>query len=80
MANMESILTSLNQHLEKALELLKSKDMKQELHDSLHNHDEGALPSASAIALANKTIDCLHEIEQLLEPRHLVLADHFLGT
>lgn len=76
---MEDTLITLNQHLGKALEVLKSEDVKQELHKSLHNHDEGVLPSASATALANKIIDRLHEIEQLLEPGHLVLADHFLG-
>jgi hypothetical protein len=79
-ANLEGALSSLNEHLEKALKVLNSDLVKQELHDVLHGYDEGVLPSASAAALANETIDRLHEIEQLLEPRHLVLADHFLGT
>lgn len=79
-ARIESTLITLNQHLEKVLEVLKSEEVKQELHESLHNHNKGVLPSSSAAALANATIDRLHEIEQLLEPGHLVLADHFLGT
>jgi hypothetical protein len=79
-ANLEAALSSLNEHLGKALGVLRTEPVNQELHDALHNHREGVLPSASAAALANETIDRLHEIEQLLEPSHLVLADHFLGT
>ncbi|KAL2842716.1 pyridoxal phosphate-dependent transferase [Aspergillus pseudoustus] len=46
---------------------------------ALHNHSEGKLPDVALGELAGKTIDLLHQIEQLLEPSSLVLADHFLG-
>jgi hypothetical protein len=77
---MEETLTSLNLYLEKTLNILNSELVKAELHGALHNHDEGVLPSASAISLANKTTDLFHAIDHLLEPGHLVLADHFLGV
>ena len=76
---MDETLCSLNIQLKKALELLKSPKISQQLHDSLHNHEPGVLPIASSVALANQSIDLIHEVEQLLEPGHLVLADHFLG-
>ncbi|KIA75384.1 hypothetical protein HK57_00103 [Aspergillus ustus] len=46
---------------------------------ALHNHSEGKLPDAALSELAGKTVDLLHQVEQLLEPSSLVLADHFLG-
>ncbi|KAJ9488964.1 hypothetical protein VN97_g4316 [Penicillium thymicola] len=76
---MEETLLSLNSYLEKTVELLKREDIRQQLENSLHNHEPGVLPSANAAALANQSIDLLHQVEQLLEPGHLVLADHFFG-
>jgi hypothetical protein len=76
---MEETLWSLNDHLEKTFKLLQSPKISKELHAALHNHEPGLLPSVTGTALANRSIDLLHQIEQLLEPGHLVLADHFLG-
>ncbi|PVH97233.1 S-adenosyl-L-methionine-dependent methyltransferase [Periconia macrospinosa] len=62
---MASELTSLNTRLEHVLGTLKS--------------EAGALPDPELRRLANQSIDLLHQIEQMLEPGYLVLADHFLG-
>ena len=77
---MEETFISLNRHLGSVLEFLQSDALEQELKVALHNHDEGALPSLKMAEITSKTIDLLHSIEQLIEPGHLVLADHFLGT
>lgn len=77
---MEEALESLNVHLEHTLQHFNGNHIQRELQEALHNHGENSLPRAEIAALANKSIDLLHEIEQLLEPAHLVLADHFLGT
>lgn len=42
-------------------------------------HTDKDLPDSAVEALAGKAINILHETKQLLEPGHLVLADHFLG-
>ncbi|KAI4641281.1 hypothetical protein J4E93_008160 [Alternaria ventricosa] len=76
---MASTLTSLNTHLEDVLRTLKSQAVSQELQKGLHDHTKGSLPDPELQRLANKSIDLLHEIEQMLEPGYLVLADHFLG-
>jgi len=76
---MASVLTSLNTQLEDVLHTLKSDPVSQELQKGLHDHAKGALPDPELKSLANKSIDLLHQIEQMLEPGYLVLADHFLG-
>lgn len=75
---MEATLHLLNAHLEAVRDQLKG-DLQEELQKSLHDHTEGALPYTSHASLSSQSIDMLHEIEQLLEPGQLVLADHFLG-
>ncbi|GIJ88188.1 hypothetical protein Asppvi_007106 [Aspergillus pseudoviridinutans] len=42
-------------------------------------HPDQELPDSALEVLAGKAINLLHETQQLLEPAHLVLADHFLG-
>ncbi|KAF3483159.1 uncharacterized protein GIQ15_02483 [Arthroderma uncinatum] len=42
-------------------------------------HTDKDLPDPALEILAGKAINVLHETQQLLEPGHLVLADHFLG-
>ncbi|EGE04741.1 hypothetical protein TEQG_08680 [Trichophyton equinum CBS 127.97] len=42
-------------------------------------HTDKDLPDSAVEVLAGKAINILHETKQLLEPGHLVLADHFLG-
>ena len=43
-------------------------------------HDSEKLPDKKIVPLAAKAVDVLHDIEQMLQPAQLVLADHFLGT
>ena len=75
---MEETLLLLNAHLDTTLKLLQTPKISDNLRD-LHNQEPGRLPSATGTALANRSIDLLHQVGQLLEPGHLVLADHFLG-
>lgn len=76
---MESLLQELNSHLRGVRDLLHGK-LQDELQKRLHNHEEGVLPDKELVYLAAESIDLLHSIEQMLEPGHLVLADHFLGN
>lgn len=76
---MEDILQSLNSQLSSVRNQLKGK-LHGELQDLLHNHDKGVLPDSRIANLAAQSIDLLHDVEQMLEPGHLILADHFLGS
>lgn len=75
--NCKAVLADLKYALQVALDTLKREPVKSELHDALHNDD--SLPDKAMASLAAETIDLLAETQQLLEPGHLVLADHFLG-
>lgn len=75
---MEGVLQVLNEHLRGAQELLQGP-LKNEVQQRLHNHDLGVLQDKELEKMASESIDLLHSIEQILEPGHLVLADHFLG-
>lgn len=76
---MEDILQNLNRQLGSVRDQLKG-ELQEELQARLHNHDEGVLPESRIASVAAHAIDLLHEIEQMLEPGHFVLADHFLGS
>lgn len=76
---MEYTLQSLNKQLASVRDQLKGK-LRDELQTRLHNHDKGVLPDSRIASVAAQSIDLLHEVEQMLEPGHLVLADHFLGS
>ncbi|KAL6788112.1 putative O-methyltransferase [Trichoderma sp. SZMC 28012] len=75
---MDYLLQELNTHLRSVQGHLQGK-LHDELQKRLHNHEEGVLPDKELGQLATESIDLLHSIEQMLEPGHLVLADHFLG-
>ena len=77
---MSTVLTALNAYLTHVLADLNSPSTRSEICSKLHNHNKGALPDRELSQLADRSIDLLHEIEQKLEPGHLVLADHFLGA
>jgi hypothetical protein len=47
------------------------------LQDALHNPD--SLPDQDMHQLAAETLDLLEEVRLLLEPRPMILADHFMG-
>ncbi|KAI1435781.1 S-adenosyl-L-methionine-dependent methyltransferase [Xylaria sp. CBS 124048] len=73
---MESILQQLVYSLKSTSQRL-SGDLNQSLNAALH--DDSKLPDRKASLLAAEALDLLSEIRLLLEPGHLVLADHFLG-
>ncbi|KAF2179237.1 putative O-methyltransferase [Zopfia rhizophila CBS 207.26] len=62
-------LKSASTHLHGSAKLL----LQSALHDT-HN-----LPDQKTEKLASQALDLLSEVRLLLEPGHLVLADHFLG-
>ncbi|ETS77618.1 hypothetical protein PFICI_09680 [Pestalotiopsis fici W106-1] len=69
------ILDNVNDCLTKCLEDLHSLDTR--LHDALHDGD--VLPDRIVLREAAKAVDLLHQIQVMLDPKTLVLADHFLG-
>ncbi|KAF7128642.1 hypothetical protein CNMCM5793_003493 [Aspergillus hiratsukae] len=75
---MEATLSVICSSLQEVATQL-SGPLHPELLTSLHDHREGKLPDAKLGQLAARTIDLLHQVEQLLEPSSVVLADHFLG-
>lgn len=72
------VLGTLVRDLTKSLNALKVEPTGPELQQALH--DDKTLPEKGIFTQSSEAIDLLHQIEQLLEPAHLVLADHFLGT
>lgn len=75
---MESILKVLGASLQETISQLTCP-LNNERLAALHDHREGKLADAKLSEVAACTIDLLHQVEQLLEPSSLVLADHFLG-
>ncbi|MCJ1271572.1 hypothetical protein MMC22_011474 [Lobaria immixta] len=63
--------------LKTSLEGLQEESTLSQLQDALH--DDQKLPDTKTSAQASVAIDLLHQIGHLLEPAHLILADHFLG-
>jgi hypothetical protein len=77
-----SLQSILQQHLAEITRLrdmLKKPAVNAMLMEELHNTAHMRLPDKDASSLASQTIDVLHETIQLLQPGHLILADHFLG-
>ncbi|KAI0516994.1 putative O-methyltransferase [Xylaria bambusicola] len=56
---------------------LKKPRLGPELSKSLH--DDIQLPNQADMQLAARSVDTLHQIQLLLDPPALILADHFLG-
>ncbi|POS75431.1 hypothetical protein DHEL01_v206173 [Diaporthe helianthi] len=73
---MESVLRSLASALELAMGQLDG-DFKASLDTALHNTEE--LPDKILYSAASEVLDLLSKVRLLLEPAHLILADHFLG-
>ncbi|KAI0468893.1 S-adenosyl-L-methionine-dependent methyltransferase [Xylaria cf. heliscus] len=73
---MESVLHNLINSLKSASHRL-SGDLNQSLNAALH--DDTKLPDRKTSLLAAQALDLLSEIRLLLEPGHLILADHFMG-
>lgn len=68
------LLSELNNYLSDALENLKSQVPGLGLQDDDH------LPDPETSNLAARAVDLTHQIQLLLDPPVLILADHFLGT
>ena len=75
--SLATVLSNLQQTLHASLDALKTANVAAELQGTLH--DDTRLPDKAIASLASGTVDLLAEVEQLLQPAHLVLADHFLG-
>lgn len=74
---LELELMEISRVVRLSLDRLKGP-LKHVLRETLHNPDR--LPDASCYSLAAEAIDALHEAQQSIEPRTLILADHFLGS
>jgi hypothetical protein len=75
--SIERTLAHLNSSLESSLLQLRLH-ADPTLECALHCTE--TLPDAAISQLASKTLDLLSEVRLLLEPGHLVLADHFMGA
>lgn len=76
--NVYQTLQELNNHLRSSLNALSREPLRSALKHALH--DDKKLPDKELADLAGQTIDLLGEIDVLLEPAHMILADHFFGT
>ena len=77
MMTLENHLSTLIQHLKTSIQSLTDDAVEKELRAVLH--DPQQLPDKKIANLAAEAIDLLGDIDLLLEPGHLILADHFLG-
>lgn len=75
--SLEAVLVKLISSLEVASTQLKTQTSPS-LADALHSTEN--LPDAALYQLASKALDVLSEVQLLLEPGQLLLADHFMGT
>jgi hypothetical protein len=75
--DLATVLSALRQTLRDSLETLNTPTIASELQAALH--DDKQLPDKDIANLASDTVDLLSGVEKLLQPAHLVLADHFLG-
>ena len=71
-------LSALIEDLKVSLKTLNSDAVRTDLMAALH--DTKQLPDKKMAGLAAEAVDLLGELDLLLQPGHLILADHFLGT
>ena len=71
-------LNKLVQQLKTCLNTLNDDAVAKELQAVLH--DAKQLPNKEIAGLAAEAVDLLGELDLLLEPGHIILADHFLGA
>ncbi|GIZ40455.1 hypothetical protein CKM354_000379200 [Cercospora kikuchii] len=64
-------------HLRASLKALTAPQTSTQLASGLHDTEK--LPDRFLTQQASEAVDLLSELEKLLQPAHLVLADHFLG-
>jgi hypothetical protein len=72
-AIMESVLTDLIAALQTASNRLDAVNLDAILHDT------EKLPDKQSTGLASGALDLLESLRLRLEPRQLILADHFMG-
>lgn len=77
LTELEVELIEISRVVRLSLDRLKGP-LKHVLRETLHNSDH--LPDARCYSLAAEAIDALHEAQQSIEPRTMILADHFLGS
>lgn len=70
---MDGILTDLISTLQSASNKLDTKNLDEALHDT------EKLPDKKLADLAANALDLLEMLRLRLEPRQLILADHFMG-
>jgi len=75
-AVLQLLLENLNSTVQSALSYLEGP-LKDCLRESLHSGN--GLPDPSCSLLAAETTDLLHRTQKLLDPKTVILADHFLG-
>ncbi|KAI1120158.1 O-methyltransferase-domain-containing protein [Nemania abortiva] len=73
---LELVIENLSTSVQAAVTYLQGP-LKQSLHDLLHNQEK--LPDIKLTRLAGDAVDLLSKAQQILEPRSLILADHFLS-
>lgn len=61
-----------------ALQVANDKLSAVDLDAVLHNNE--GLPDKVLVGQASKVLDQMDALRLRLEPRHLILADHFMGT
>lgn len=74
---METVLQDLVTSLKKAATYFNG-DGKETLQAALHNAE--TLPDKQLWSQATEALDLLEQLRLSLEPGHLVLADHFMGS
>ncbi|KAG4283353.1 hypothetical protein FPRO06_07732 [Fusarium proliferatum] len=70
-------LVQLEASLTAFLSILTNDGVKRELQELLYN--DKALPDKEILQRATSVVDKLGEMQLILEPAHLILADHFFG-
>ncbi|KAF4948218.1 hypothetical protein FGADI_9810 [Fusarium gaditjirri] len=70
-------LVQLEASLTAFLSVLTNDGVKEELQQTLHNDQD--LPNKDILQRATSVVDKLGEMQLILEPAHLILADHFFG-
>ena len=74
----EGTLTEVTEDLQKCLQRLRDPAVAKQLQEALHNPEK--LPDKKVSSLAGEALDLLGDIDLILEPGQLILADHFLGA
>ena len=75
---LQTLFTVLKLNLNFFLDAAINQNEGVELQRALHS--DRSLPQKQVATMAAEIVNLLHRVERLLEPGHLVLADHFLGA